>query len=106
MDLSKLLVKMDMGKLVMAAMEHINMEEVSSEVMKDLKLRDMRLFFVIDDEYSFDFVGMAYSKKSARELKGDYDNELDAKRCARIIELDIEKLIQLAQEMGAVRKIV
>jgi hypothetical protein len=93
----------DIEHLIEKAMEHIDMEEITAEVMKDLKITDFEMYFVVDklpDAEDYDFLGMAYSMKSAVELMAEanaYDPE--------ILLLDIAMLVPLAKELGFVRKV-
>ncbi len=103
MGLERLLGKADMGTLVAAAMKHIDMEAMIADVMGGLQLKDLRLFFVVRTEFDFEFVGMAYSEASARELKSDHEGRRGTG--ASIWELDIERLLQLAKEVGATREV-
>jgi hypothetical protein len=92
--------KFDLEHMIEKALEHIDMEEITAQVMADLKITDLEMFFVIDnlpDSDIPDLVGMAYSIKSARELK-----ENAALYAPEILKLDIANLVPLAKEIGAV----
>jgi len=92
--------KFHIEDLIEKAMEHVDMEQITADVMADLKITDLEMFFVIDnlpDSEIPDLVGMAYSLKSARELKEDA-----ALYSPEILKLDIASLIPLAKNMGAV----
>jgi hypothetical protein len=105
-DLTKLIgKKMDMGKLVAAILEHIDMPALISSVMSGLQLKDLELYFVVVDEYDFNVVGMAYSKEAAQSLMDDYNKETKHKRNTQVLRLDIGKLVQLAREAGAVEEV-
>lgn len=92
--------KFNLEDMIEKAMEHIDMEEITADVMAGLKITDFEMYFVVDkpdgqDEY--EFLGMAYSKKSALEMR-------DEIRSANpeVLKLNIAKLVPLAKEMGAV----
>ncbi len=93
----------DIETLIERAMAHIDMEEITAEVMKDLKITDFEMYFVVDQQPDcdgYDFLGMAYSMKSAVELMAEataYNPE--------ILKLDIAKLVPLAKQMGFVEKV-
>jgi hypothetical protein len=92
--------KFNLEDMIEKAMEHIDMEEITAQVMADLKITDLEMFFVIDnlpDCEVPDLVGMAYSLKSARELQ-----ENAALYSPEILKLDIAKLVPLAKDLGFV----
>jgi hypothetical protein len=70
--------------------------------MQDLKITDLDLFFVVKPgdgdalESIYDFVGMAYSIDSARELARDG---------GEILKLDMMKMVPLAKQMGYVKEV-
>ena len=92
--------KFNIEDMIEKAMEHIDMESITADVMAGLKITDLDLFFVVDwqpDCDEPDFVGMAYSDQSARELKENailYNPE--------ILKLDLMKMVPLAKELGFV----
>ncbi|MEE8566355.1 MAG: hypothetical protein V3S76_01275 [Candidatus Bipolaricaulota bacterium] len=92
--------KFDLESMIERAMEHIDMESIAADVMAGLKIENFDMFFVVDkpdgqDEY--EFLGMAYSIKSAREMR-------DEIRSANpeILQLNIANLVPLAKKIGAV----
>ena len=94
----------DLERLVERAMEHIDMEEITAQVMADLKITDFEMYFVVDCQpgsEEYDFLGMAYSKKSAEAIK----EEATTARSPEILKLNIAKLIPLAKELGFVDKV-
>ncbi len=96
--------KFDLERLIEKAMEHIDMEEITAQVMADLKITDLDIFFVVDKpdgQDDFEFIGMTYAIDSARELR-------DEVRSANpeILKLDMMKMIPLAKEMGFVETVI
>ena len=96
-DLAKLLGKIDIERII-------------KEVMDDLQLKSLHLYFVLDlgeaefsDELSF--VGMAYSPESAREIKRVYDARYLSAHTTEIHELKLEELLHLAIKMGMTEKV-
>ena len=95
--------KFDLESMIEKAMEHIDMEEITAQVMQDLKITDLDIFFVVDNQPDCeepDFVGMTYSIESARELKENailYSPE--------ILKLDMMKMVPIAKQMGFVETV-
>ena len=95
--------KFDLESMIEKAMEHIDMEEITAQVMQDLKITDFEMYFIVDkqpDCEGYDFLGMTYSMKSAVELMtgaSAYDPE--------ILKLDIAALVPLAKELGFVENV-
>jgi hypothetical protein len=92
-------------RLIEKAMEHINMEEITAQVMQDLKITDLDLFFVVYrpdgfEDCDYEFVGMAYSIESARELRDDSGTG------GEILKLDMMKMVPLAKQMGFVESVL
>ena len=96
--------KFDLESLIEKAMEHIDMEEITADVMKDLKITDLDMFFVVREDqtlHGYEFIGMAYSLESARELQDEDDYPLRAE----ILKLDMMKMVPLAKQMGFVETV-
>ena len=94
----------DLESLVERAMEHIDMEEITAQVMSDLKITDFEMYFVVDAQpggEEYDFLGMAYSLKSAVAIKEEANNAYHPE----ILKLDIAKLVPLAKKLGFVSKV-
>jgi hypothetical protein len=95
--------KFNLEDMIEKAMEHIDMEEITAQVMHDLKITDLDIFFVVycPDGYDvYEFVGMAYSIDSARELRDDSGGG------GEILKLDMMKMIPLAKQMGFVETVI
>jgi hypothetical protein len=89
----------DLEAMIEKAMEHIDMESITADVMKDLKITDLDIFFVVgmpeEPDEDPEFIGMTYSIDSARELQrpmGTLDSE--------ILKMDMMKMVPLAKQMG------
>lgn len=96
--------KFDLKSMIEKAMEHIDMGEITAQVMADLKITDLDIYFVVDKpdgQDDFEFIGMTYAIDSARELR-------DEVRSANpeILKLDMMKMIPLAKEMGFVETVL
>lgn len=90
----------DIEHLIEKAMEHIDMEQITADVMADLKIMDLEMYFVVDkqpDCEDYDLIGMAYSEKSAKEMKADAEAY-----APEVLKLNIAKLVPIAKEIGAV----
>ncbi len=93
----------DIEHMIEKAMEHIDMEEITAQVMADLKITDLDIFFVVYKPDSFDeyeFVGMSYSIESARELRDSSGSG------GEILKLDLMKMVPLAKKMGFVETVI
>ena len=93
--------KFDLEHMIEKAMEHIDMEQITADVMQDLKVTNLDMFFVIckpDGADDHEFVGMAYSIESARELKDTVED-------SEILKLDMMKMVPLAKQMGFVETV-
>ena len=93
----------DLEHMIEKAMEHIDMEEITAQVMHDLKITDLDIFFVVREDQTiqgYEFIGMAYSIASAREL-------LDSSGGGgEILKLDLMKMVPLAKKMGFVETVI
>jgi c-di-GMP-related signal transduction protein len=92
----------ELEHMIEKAMEHIDMEQITADVMKDLKIIDLDMFFVVckpDGSEDYDFVGMAYSIESARELK-------ETVEASEILKLDMMKMVPMAKSMGFVEPVL
>jgi hypothetical protein len=95
--------KFDLESMIEKAMEHIDMEEITAQVMEDLKITDFEMYFVVDQQpdcEEYDFLGMAYSMKSAVAIMTEASTY-----SPEVLKLDIAKLVPLAKELGFVRKV-
>ncbi len=95
--------KFDLESMIEKAMKHIDMEEITAQVMADLKITDLDMYFVVYKPDGFDeyeFVGMAYSIASARELRDDSGGG------GEILKLDMMKMVPLAKKMGFVETVI
>jgi hypothetical protein len=94
--------KFDLERMIEKALEHINMEEITAQVMADLKITDLDMYFVVKnvdgDPEDYDFVGMAYSIESARELQ-------DTVQFSEILKLNMMRMVPLAKSMGYVEEV-
>lgn len=89
--------------MIEKAMEHIDMEEITAQVMADLKITDFEMYFVVDSQpdcEGYDFLGMAYSMKSAVAIMTEANTY-----SPEILKLDIAKLVPLAKKLGFVEKV-
>lgn len=96
--------KLDLEHMIEKAMKHIDMEEITSQVMADLKITDLDIFFVVREDQTlqgYEFIGMAYSLDSARELRDGDDHPLRAE----ILKLDMMTMVPLAKKMGFVETV-
>ena len=89
----------DIETLIEKAMEHIDMEAIAADVMKDLKINELELYFIVDkppgtDDY--EFLGMTYSLPAAREMVSGLKHPPYA---ASILKLDLGKLLALFAKM-------
>lgn len=90
-------------------MEHIDLEEVTAEVLSKLTVTDLELFFVVRDVYKGDwpapegleFVGMAYSEETANILWAENSK---ASPC-KIMKMDLDRAMTLAREVGILEEV-
>ncbi|KKN13911.1 hypothetical protein LCGC14_1001450 [marine sediment metagenome] len=93
----------DGSKMLEKALEHIDMERIIADVMKDLQILDLEMYFVVDQQPDcdgYDFLGMAYSMKSAVAIMTEANTY-----APEILKLDIAKLVPLAKKLGFVEKV-
>lgn len=86
-------------------MEHIDLEEVTAEVLSKLTVTDLELFFVVrdmPDTEGLEFVGMAYSKEAANTL---WVENSKAFPC-QIMKMDLDRAMTLAREVGILEEVV
>jgi hypothetical protein len=90
--------KFNLEDMIEKALEHIDMEQITAEVMADLKITDLEIYFVVekpDGQDDYEFVGMAYSEDAACQLREDHTDR-------EILKLDMMKMVPLAKQMGFV----
>lgn len=85
-------------------MEHIDLEEVTADVMSKLTVTDLQLFFVVrnmPDTEGLEFVGMAYSKEAANLIWVENSKRYPC----QILEMDLDKAMDLAQQVGILKEV-
>jgi len=99
-----LLEKFDIEKLIERILEHIDVTEIVREVMANLTIQNLDLYFVVQqlpDSENYDFIGMAYSRQSADTLALENSKAFPCK----IIRFDMGKLVALVERLGAAKDI-
>jgi hypothetical protein len=100
----------DIKDLVEKVMEHIDLVGITKGIMANLVIRGEDMYFVIaKDEFGDNrgepqFVGMAYSRDSAQRLR-DQHKDHGFGDDVKIIQLDLGKLVALADAVGATEEI-
>jgi hypothetical protein len=108
--------KFDIETLIEKAMEHIDMEAVTRDVMSKLILKEVDLYFVVERSNeeihpcigtaqvlpAYTFLGMAYSESAAKKLADEED--ADGER-AKILRFDMGALVTLVEKLGATKEI-
>ena len=87
--------------LIERAMEHIDVASITKDAMKDLIIAGEDMYFVVrvlSDHEVPDFLGMAYSKKSALGFS-------KKKPGSKVIRLDLGRLVALAEAVGATEEV-
>lgn len=96
--------KLDIAHLIEKAMEHIDMKAITAEVMQDLQIDNLELYFVVREvpyEEPYEFVGMAYSQKSANLMRAESSKRYPCK----VFKLDLGKLAAIMESMGALEEV-
>ena len=81
-------------------LKSFNVEKIAQEVMSNLIIKDIDMYFVVEeweDEEEYHFLGMAYSAKAARKLADAEDADGDR---VKIIRFDMGKLVTLIEKLG------
>ena len=81
------------------------LESISREVRKELVVRDLELYFVVQeipDSQDYRCLGSAYSQPAAKKLWLSHRREGP---CS-ILRIDLGKLLPLIERLGAIEKIV
>ena len=90
--------------IVERLLSSIDIDAITKDVMSKLVVKDLELFFVVKqfpDSDDYELVGMTYSKDAARELR-----DAQSKRWpAKIIQLDMGKLLKIVEDMSAIREV-
>jgi hypothetical protein len=79
----------------------LNLDEVVEDVIHRLKLHSLDLYFVVEhfqDSEDYEWVGLAYSREAAKEIRGRRKN-------MKILKLDVGKLLTLAEKAGGVEDV-
>ncbi len=98
--MKSLLERLDIESMVKRFAEHIDIEELTREVMASLIIKDIDMYFVVekpDGQDEYEFLGMAYSATAARKLADEEDPDRER---AKIIRFDMGKLVQLVEKLG------
>lgn len=98
-----LLEKFDLKSMIDKAMEHIDMDKITTDIMQGFKITDLDIFFVVREDQTiqgYEFIGMAYSLNSARELRDDAGHD------GEILKLDLMKMVPLAKKMGFIETVL
>jgi hypothetical protein len=99
---------MMMKGLIERALEAVDLEHITKDVLSSLAVRGLEIYFVVrkpnhveEHEWTtqYEFVGLAYSKSAAGNL---WLESGKAGPC-RILELDMGKALELAEEAGIVK---
>ena len=103
--MKRLLGKFDIEHIIERFIEHIDVEEITREILLTLVIRDIDLYFVVekpDGQDGYDFLGMAYSEAAAKKLADAED--ADGER-AKIIRFDMGKLVTLVEKLGGTEEV-
>lgn len=85
-------------------LSHINLEEMTSDIVSKLKFKNLEVYFVVyelPDQADYEFVGITYNKQSAMLLAMENSKKVPCK----IFRLDLGKLIGLAEKSGLAEEI-
>lgn len=85
-------------------MEHIDLEEVTREVLGKLVVTDLDLYFVVKkfpDVEDYDFVGMTYNRGAAMLLR---EKQAD-KSSISVFRFDMGKLVTLVEKLGGAERV-
>jgi len=86
-------------------LSHINVQEVVASVMRQIKVRDVELYFVLrapKDCESYEIVGMTYSEDAAHALRKEQGKK---ERECSIVKLDLGTLLYKIKEWGVLKEI-
>ena len=86
-------------------MEHVDLEEVTREVLSKLVIKNIDMYFVVyklHDMAEYTFVGMAYSEQAARTLWLENSKKYPCK----ILRFDMGKLVTLVEGLGGTEEVV
>lgn len=84
-------------------MEHIDLEEVTAEVLSKLTVTDLEMYFVVrypQGTEEPEFVGLAYSKSAAGNLW--IEGSKGSPQKVQILKLNMAKAMELAVQAGVV----
>lgn len=98
-----LLGRFDLEHLIERMLAHIDIEEITADVMGQLKIDDLDIFMVLDDQPDSDtpdFVGMAYSERAAREIRDE-----NPTYAPRIMRLSLGKVAAFLDSNGMLEEI-
>lgn len=85
-------------------MEHIDLEEVTKEVLSKLTIKNLDLYFVVyklHDMAEYTFLGMAYSERAAKLLWLENNKKYPCK----IVHFDMGKLVTLVEKLGGTEEV-
>ncbi len=94
-------------ELLEQLLEHLNLETIVTEVMKDLKITDLDIYFVVDkqpDSEEYELLGMAYSMKSASKVLEEQNRRRHTWE-PEILKLDMSKLIAMIKAVGGLERV-
>lgn len=90
------------GEIATKIMEHLDLEEVTREVMSKLIITSLDMYFVVRTSPESDnneFVGLAYDRESAERLRLWKEYEGGPIPC-KILKLNPDKALTLGEQAG------
>jgi hypothetical protein len=84
------------------ALERLDMDGIARDVMGKLFIEGLELYFIVKKiprGSSYDFLGMAYSKETARKEAAKVEEAI-------IFELDMGEIVEIMQRLGGLKRIV
>jgi hypothetical protein len=95
---------MMMKGILERALEVVDVEKITKDVMANLAVKDLELYFIVyqlPDSDEYEMVGLAYSKQAAKLLC----LESSKKYPCKILKLDLGKALTLAEQAGIVEEV-
>ena len=88
-------------------MEHVDLDEVTKDVLSRLVVTDLDLYFVVDQQPGrdvYEFVGMAYNREAAETLLQEVEGSTHVYD-GKILRVDLGMLLTLAERAGAAEEV-
>lgn len=95
----------DIEHLIERLLDHIDLEAITADVMKNIRIEDLELFLVVRRDMTiqgYEFAGMAFSMKAAKEIWARQNN----RTTTTIFKVDFANLVTFLEDTGVLERVL